>query len=253
VKRIVGLGSRHQTYGEYSTEQLSDRIVGFLSVGSDPTSPSLVYKGTSGTLNEDAYLVAEDGDWVLMAVADAHYGPEASHALMERLDEHLGSIPHSLGELALLVLGLGHPPWPGTSATTFLVAVYNQETGHGFGYNWGDSSLCCLNAKGLQQLNEVDEEYISADGPMDIQKAKFEFQVEPGSLLLAYTDGINECHYRSPLTSVTERELRALYQRLPKDERALWFGQQLMELALAGVDGQPGGQDNVALVVVTVT
>lgn len=253
MKRILGLGSRQQTYGEYSTEKLSVQIVAFLSVGSDPASPSLVYKGTSGTLNEDAYCVAEDSGWVLLAVADAHYGPEASHALMERLDEHLVSIPHSLGELALLVLGLGHPPWPGTSATTFLVAVYNQETGQGFGYNWGDSSLCCLNGSGLRQLNEVDDEYISADGPMDIQDAKFEFQVEPGSLLLAYTDGINECHYRSPLTSVTERELRALYQRVPEDDRALWFGQQLIELALAGVDGQPGGQDNIALVVAAAT
>ncbi len=256
MKKALGLGCHHQTYGEFFSEKLSDNIAAFISVGSDPTSPSLAYKGNSDCLNEDAYFVAENEGWLLVAVADAHYGPDASHALMERLAESCASIPQSSGELALLLLGLGHPPWPGNSATTFLVAVCNQSTGDGFGFSWGDSSLCSLDSSGLRQLNHVDEEYISAQDPMDIQQSKFAFKLEPGSLLMAFTDGINECHYRSPLTSVTERELVSIYRGLnqmaPNEEsQAFELGRQVVELALQGVEGQAGGQDNIALVVIS--
>ena len=60
-------------------------------------------------------------------------------------------------------------------------------------------------------------------------------------------DGIDQCHYRQPETSVTPRHLRSLLAETgPEPSR---YAQALVELALRGVDGNPGGQDNIALVV----
>ena len=50
---------------------------------------------------------------------------------------------------------------------------------------------------------------------LDAHRATFfEFDVGPGALLLAYTDGVNECHYRNPQASPGPRDHQALYEEL---------------------------------------
>jgi hypothetical protein len=63
----------------------------------------------------------------------------------------------------------------------------------------------------------------------------------------AFTDGVDECHYGHPKTSIRPHHLRALLAELgPAPEP---FARRLLALALCGVDGHPGGEDNAAVAV----
>lgn len=254
MKKQLSLGRDFSSYGQYNKTELGPEVATFISVGSDPTSPSLAYKADLENPNEDALFVATDENWLMLAIADAHYGAEASHTLLTRLSERCHKIPQSAGELALCILSLCSDPWETSSATTLLVSVIDRTTGAGFGYNWGDSSLVIVDESKVTTVNQQDEVYIGPDSIPDLGSAHFAFQLKPGDLLLAFSDGVNECHYRSPLTSVTHLHLAALcrpaFQR-PEEMTAAGLGEQLMQLALSGVDGHPGGQDNIALVLVT--
>ena len=64
------------------------------------------------------------------------------------------------------------------------------------------------------------------------------------------SDGVFECHYRRPLTSVTETDLLALAQDATVDPAALT--ERIMNLAHTGVRGSPGGEDNIAVAVTRV-
>ena len=75
----------------------------------------------------------------------------------------------------------------------------------------------------------------------------FNFFFEDGELLAAYTDGINECHYRSPATSVGMPHLNQTFAKVGPQPEA--FSRELIQLSLTGVDGNPGGQDNIAIAV----
>ena len=74
----------------------------------------------------------------------------------------------------------------------------------------------------------------------------FRFEATRGDLLLAYTDGIDECHYREPETSVTPQIMAQLWRETGSQPEA--YVRRLVELALAGVGDHPGGQDNLAVV-----
>ena len=78
--------------------------------------------------------------------------------------------------------------------------------------------------------------------------SSFAFEAAPGELVLAFTDGINECHYRYPETSVSPQHLQSLLAEIGAEPER--YARRLVEMALAGVGGHPGGQDNIALVVV---
>ena len=65
-------------------------------------------------------------------------------------------------------------------------------------------------------------------------------------LVAGFTDGIDECHYRSPETSVGYHHIAALAADVDYDPLRLVT--ELTQLALTGVDGNPGGQDNIAVI-----
>jgi hypothetical protein len=70
-------------------------------------------------------------------------------------------------------------------------------------------------------------------------------QVGAGDMVLAFTDGIDECHYRRPATSMLPHHIVASVaegQRRPPEVVAI-----LARQALGGVDGNLGGQDNIAV------
>ena len=98
---------------------------------------------------------------------------------------------------------------------------------------------------------------------LDLANASpFDFAAEPGDVLLAYTDGIDECHYQHPETSITAAMMAAMKAEVmaemttaegTRDAEGIGnYTRQLVELALAGVDGNPGGQDNIAIVTAAV-
>ena len=60
------------------------------------------------------------------------------------------------------------------------------------------------------------------------------------------SDGIDECHYGKPETSVTPQIMVELWRETGNELEA--YVRRLVELALSGVDRHPGGQDNVAVI-----
>ena len=72
------------------------------------------------------------------------------------------------------------------------------------------------------------------------------FRADAGDLLLAFTDGVDQCHYRSPVTSIQPGHIAAVARAASFDPLAVV--QDLTALALSGVDGNPGGEDNIAIV-----
>jgi len=221
-------------------------VQGCVSAGRDPNSPSFAYKGDkSGCPNEDGLVILKEGDLWLLAVADGHLGHESSHALLDGLSM-LPKVPPRLGPLSL---ALSAGEWIDDTAggTTLLVACCNQTTGDVFGLSFGDSSLVVLGPSGAQVKNQPNESYLRGGGPIEVELGRpFQFQLSPGETMLLYTDGVNECCYRDPFRSVRLQHLDSVYSR-NKDNPAQ-LARALMELALSGVEGNPGGQDNIVIV-----
>jgi hypothetical protein len=246
------LGRDHTEYGRYALGRVSERILWAISVGTSPDSPSLRAKGDPRFPNEDGLLAAEAGDRALLAVADAHFGREASHDLLVDLAERLPPIPARPDELADLVRGLAQrDPVPDyASETTLLIAVYDRAAREGFGLSFGDSTFAIVGGAGVQQpVGPPGAYYASPARPGSLNPEwadTFEFTGKPGDLLLAYTDGIDECHYGKPETSVTPQIMAELWRETGNEPTT--FVRRLVELALAGVGGHPGGQDNLAVV-----
>lgn len=245
------LGRDHVDYGEYHCATLANgRTAAVISVGSDPDSPSLRGKGDLAHPNEDALLARDDESKVLMAVADAHYGVEASHELLTGLDVTLPEIPVDPAGLERALATMPARDFDSDSKTTLLVAVYDRISRAGFGLSYGDSTLMLVGTRGARTINVREVQYVDPTRSRTYQPVEaypFHFLARPGELILAFTDGIDECHYRSPETSIGARHLVELFARVGPEPRD--FASRLVEMALAGVDGHPGGQDNVALVV----
>ncbi|MFT7676553.1 MAG: hypothetical protein ACI8QC_000525 [Planctomycetota bacterium] len=221
-----------------------------------PGSARTPFKPPGQVYNEDALLVVDDGEQTLLAVADAHYGERASHELMARLATRVESLPSTPMQLLELLLSLGDEVESDSyrSETTLLIAVLDRARGAGFGVSMGDSSLSVLGLDNAPRTaNRKTTNYARACVPssLDPRRAtEFAFNVRPNELVLAYTDGVDECHYRSPRTSIGLRQMESLHIRTGGDPQRM--ATELTQLALDGVQGYPGGQDNIALIVTRV-
>lgn len=252
-EQLLELGEDYLVLDQFQTHVQAD---GRTACVSCPGSARTPFKPPGEVHNEDALLVVDDGVQTLLAVADAHYGERASHELMARLAQRVAGMPATPMEMLELLRSLGdeHESDGYRSETTLLIALLNRESCTGFGVSMGDSSLSVL---GLDQasrtVNRKTTNYARACVPssLDPRRAtEFSFEVRPGELVLAYTDGVDECHYRSPGTSIGLRQMETLHIRSGGEPEK--FATQLTQLALNGVAGNPGGQDNIALIVTRV-
>lgn len=227
-------------------QQSLGTAVGTISAGSDPDSPAFAYKGDKTICpNEDGLIALRQGSRLLLAVADGHLGHYSSHALLDGLST-IQQIPVRLGPLSLI---LASSDWIDETAggTTLLVACVDEKTGSVFGLSFGDSSLVTIGPTGARVRNELNDVYLRGGGPIEVETARpFQFQLAAGETLLLYTDGVNECCYRDPFRSVKLKHLEQIYQEHPTSACAL--SRTLMDLALAGVEGNAGGQDNIVIV-----
>jgi hypothetical protein len=97
-------------------------------------------------------------------------------------------------------------------------------------------------------VNRKNRDYVSpwSAGALDPRRAlEFGFSVAPGELVVAFTDGVDECHYGKPDTSIGKRHLWNLLPDAGGSPEH--YVRALAELALQGVGGNPGGQDNLAI------
>lgn len=258
VAPLLLLGEDHLAYGDVSVRAApGGRSAAAITVGGVRDPARAIGKLDP---NEDAVLVVDAGRYCLLAVADAHFGRYASHHLLEALAQRDASdLAGLLQPRALLdVLGAladpdGHPDEP--SETTLLVAVADRERGEGTGVSFGDSSLVVFDRDaGLRIVTEKTRRYVSPARPGTLAAhgaVRFSFTAGPGQLVAAYTDGVDECHYGRPETSIRPAHLDRLYREI-EAPRAETFATRLLELALTGVDGNPGGEDNAAVAVVEV-
>ena len=247
--RMLLLGERYQSYGAVAAGPIGALTAAAISVGSDPNSPSTQFKRDADYPNEDALCTIEAGRWAGFAVADAHFGHEASHLLISRLHEAWAQTqPTSPAELEDLVatLAVGDPPTT-ESETTLLVVMYDRVEQTGFGITFGDSTFTVVGPEALSEpLNRRDSRYVSTR-PDSAPRfgSPFRFRARPGDWLLCHTDGVDECHYRRPETSIQRHHIEAV---LANCDTPLLAVQQLTALALTGVDGNPGGEDNIAII-----
>ena len=245
--RLLVLGRDHQAWGQVASTAVGSLAGAAISVGSNPDSPSSQFKYDPNVANEDAGCLHSAHDWVGMAVADAHYGPESSHLIMQRLHTMWEKIrPTDLGHLAQMIefLRQGEPATT-ESETTLLTVVYDRATRTGFGISFGDSTFAIAGpGRSATPLNPLDGRFVNTVGRDSLRHGTaFKFQAEPGQLLLAFTDGIDGCHYRNPQTSVQAQDIDMVALQSGYEPHAT--ARSLTELALAGVRGNPGGEDNI--------
>lgn len=252
------LGRDHSEYGSvHVVSSASGRGAAAISVGADPESPSLACKGDPSTCpNEDAALLIDEGRHVLLAVADGHVGEEASHRLLELLHQQVADagLPRGEEELVRSIRALRYPveaPADQPEAgSTLIVATLDRDTRRGALVSFGDSTLAWVGAQGEQRINRKIPRFVTLHRPQSLLPGwghVAAFDVEAGGLLVAFTDGVDECHYSTPRTSVRGRHRADLFREVGSDPRA--FAERLVHLALEGVGGHPGGQDNVVVVV----
>ncbi len=248
------LGEDHVRFGELRVAaQAEGRTAVAISAGSDAPSGAAIFKADLPVPNEDAGGAVDDGEATLLIVADGHHGHRASHALVRRalsLDVPRDAL-ELLGALRHLAGGDAHPD---ASASTLMLAVLDRRRRRGFGASFGDSSLTLLR-RGARPipLSRKDDRYVTpwAAPTLDPRRAhEFEFDAPPGSLLVAYTDGVDECCYGTPERSLGLGDIADVLERVDAREQdePQAFVEQLARAALRGAQPDAGGQDNIAIV-----
>lgn len=253
IEQCLLLGQDYKTYGNIGVCELDGRTACAISVGADKHSPSLANKGNALFPNEDAVLMQRHDNLLIMAVADAHYGHWASHALMAGLvqscaaNKQITNKPDALYNLLFSIPeNLKEPDQ--TSASTAIVVCINTNNGKGVGLSYGDSTAMLINRQEVVRINQKNANFVTINVPDSFNPEyadEFEFTMQPNETLLLFTDGIDECNYCSPATSVNEQHIMELYHQPSKD--LCDYIIKLVDLALKGVNGNPGGQDNIAI------
>ena len=253
MKSICLFGKDHCRYSEFTFTDKSSTFAS-ISVGSDQNSPSLKYKGTPGSktvvFNEDALFAYDDGTYCIHAVADAHFGYTSSHDAIKQLaNTVLQKFPQNFDDLDDCFENVDMSS-ASLSETTLLIVVFHRKTRTGFGVSVGDSTLLCVAADKIQRLNPQSNRYINihhTHRPIFTPAERFHFTAPANSLLLSFTDGIDECNYRNPKRSIRKKHFRKLFEKYNCSPQK--YGRGLMQLALQGVSLNKGGQDNIALII----
>lgn len=223
-----------------------------LSAGSDGV---LTRKGPSLVLNEDCVLAVDDGRRVIQAVADGHHGHEASHLTVELLAAIVEeSGPHISPEEALAQL---HPRWleaetggeDGSRCTLALLSIDRSE-GVMEGVCLGDSGIFLGNMEsGVRRVVPSNTFYTAPWDPGSHgipPSAFFRVPVKSGDWVVTCSDGVHECRYETPEESIGMEELESLMIGAGRSPEV--FVEAAVRLALAGVRGHPGGEDNIGVV-----
>lgn len=205
-------------------------------------------------LNEDCALAFDDGRRVIQVVADGHHGHEASHLTVELLAavfEDMETLISPEDALALLYPRSLEAEVEGDGSRCTL-ALLNIDRSEGVleGVSLGDSGIFLGNMEsGVRRVVPPNTFYTAPwdQGSHGIPpSAYFRVPVKSGDWVVSCSDGVHECKYETPEQSIGMAELEALMIRAGRCPEA--FVESAVQLALAGVRGHPGGEDNVAIV-----
>ncbi len=246
-----------------STDQFGLSVVGGPLSGNAATACGLSAggqgvlkrKGPSLVLNEDCVLAFDDGRRVFQAIADGHHGHQASHLTIELL----AAIVEASGPVFSpeAVLEQLHPYWTevesgGEDGSRCTLALLTIDRGEGVmeGVCLGDSGIFLGNMEsGVRRVVPPNTFYTA---PWDLgshgipQGASFRVPVQSGDWVVTCSDGVHECRYETPEDSIGMEDLEALMIRAGRSPEALV--ENAVRLALAGVRGNPGGEDNIGVV-----
>ena len=98
-------------------------------------------------------------------------------------------------------------------------------------------------------LHQLDDFYTTPHDFVWDLTSSAETAVEPGDVLVAYSDGVHECNRGRPGRSIQPHHIASIFKRCSELET---FVLELATAALIGVDGHPGGEDNIAVIAVEV-
>lgn len=238
LDEILMLGDDHQEYGHVAIRR-AGALVGAMSVGATPDTPSAQFKGDAR--NEDALSGRDDGVRARLVVADAHFGDQASALLVE-------SIHRVPLDVAAAEVGPISPTTDGSETT--LTSVWLDRRRGLLDVQWvGDSLALLLRAGEQTVLVEPDDFFVDTESFSHTMMRRRRFAVKSGTAVVVFSDGVNECHYRCPETSLTVGHIGEIFD----DSDSLGsFVDELATQALDGVDGHPGGQDNIAIIAIEI-
>ena len=245
-------GREHLGWGELDVaEQAGGRTAGAICVGADGPDGVRIFKADLPVPNEDACGAIDDDDATLLVVADGHRGHRSSHLLVEGVLQQ--PVPRDpLGLLSMLRELIRVDLERDASASTLLLAVWSRARGRGFGVSYGDSTMAVLSrSKPPVIATRKNDRYVSPWHPhtLDPMRAlEFEFSIPDDGVAVAFTDGIDECCYGAPERSLDVGHLWGLLEESGGAVDSGSYARDLANAALRGVGGNPGGQDNLAIV-----
>lgn len=249
---VLLLGRDHPGVDRFAMRSVGNqgRTVCSISLGG---LEAVARKGGASVPNEDGLFAADFGPSAFHAIADGHRGHFASHEVIERVARMVSGevdLTAPLRSLDWLEAPILKQSPENASATTLSLCAIDRERGAVEGWSAGDSAVFHLSPeRGIQRLDSPDDDYVSPGRgavPKRSATQRFAAAVRPGDLILSCSDGVFECHYGSPETSLGPADLESLFIRFCGDVDA--YVEAVSHSALMGVRGHPGGQDNIAII-----
>ena len=252
TERHLVLGESHPNYAEFAvTTTEDDRAALAISAGVDLPARALRAKGDAAHPNEDAGWLLWSPARVVLAVADAHHGREASHDLLAALHANEEAPPADVAGMRAYMeaclAGLGSRD--SRSGAAVLIASIDRVTRQGAFWAVGDCAAFRVDRRGrVHPLVRRRSPFLEREQPEAVAPRVTPVPLQAGDTLVLATDGLHECCYGQPRRSVQPDDMAAVLHG------AVGAGQwaaRLTQTALTGVRGQPGGQDNVCLALAT--
>lgn len=249
IERHLLLGEDHGALKQFAVTASADQRAALaISSGWELAAASKRAKGSKDHPNEDAGWLAWGEEHAVAVVADAHHGREASHDLLRAIHERDDLPPTEPAELkrwmAKVIASL--PASSARSGAAVLLVVLDRARHEATYWATGDCTAYRITARGRVErvIRRRSGYFHRADGSQLSPRAA-RLTLRRGDGLLLATDGLFECCYGDASRSVQPEDIEATLAVAPPDAAGTLAA--IMKLALTGVRGQPGGQDNVCL------